>query len=575
MTEKNLVKIVCFIIDTEYMTLYREDGTSIRLKQGDPRLTRIAESDADVQIGRNGYAMVDLSEANAYHDYEKNSNGAVRFFRIAKKKLKELMGKTDHVEPTKAGNVPPLRPIDEIMAHAVSSEDPQFFNNVQRQRRIAEDGYTPNDSRRGEVEKDDEQTIVAVSGGKVIPGMERIETQFARANKLGNSVGVKAFLARLNAVIDERSHSVDDLLRFMERGDMPICDDGSILVYKSLNSHDDDTFVDCHSGNVKQKVGSDVFMSHALVDPNRRNECSNGLHIARRGYIRNFTGNVVVVAKLAPEDVIAVPDYDANKMRVCGYHIVAKLSPELADKIRANQPMTDLPEGKTLTAKLLRGDHVGILQQVEIGGHRGTNIKITNVGTGSVSNTKSNVELAPDDFNDPMEAAPKFQDKADALEDREAEGGGSHVSPADMVRDTAGNTNLSRKEKVNSMVATINNARDKDEEREAFAELNAFRKSCKVSWEKLGISAKWVQMYEIMNQPVATPAPVKEAPKASVKKTEPKSKGKSYSQQVKDLQPINTASKARKVLEIKKASKKGLKHFGLTDAEVKFINQIK
>jgi hypothetical protein len=40
-----------------------------------------------------------------------------------------------------------------------------------------------------------------------------------------------------------------------------------------------------------------------------------------------------------PEDVVAVPQYDSNKMRVCGHHILYELNDEDFQALRSNQPI--------------------------------------------------------------------------------------------------------------------------------------------------------------------------------------------------------------------------------------------
>ena len=225
-----------------------------------------------------------------------------------------------------------------------------------------------------------DETVVAVVDNKaIIPGMELIRTQFERASKLGSTVGVENFLKRLGAVIHDRQHSVEDLLRFMERADMPIAEDGSILVYKVLRKKDK-VYVDYHTKKVEQFVGAYVCMDKSLVDHNRRNECSNGLHIARRGYISQFSGDVCTLCKLDPEDVIAVPTYDANKMRVCGYHIIAELTQEQHALLNRNKPITEDPDGKILLAKAMAGDHIGRTHRVEITQQKGGGVITTPLG---------------------------------------------------------------------------------------------------------------------------------------------------------------------------------------------------
>ena len=128
-------------------------------------------------------------------------------------------------------------------------------------------------------------------------------------------------------------------------------------------------------------------MDKSLVDPVRNNECSNGLHVARRGYISNFSGNVCVLAKLAPEDVIAVPDYDANKMRVCGYHIIAELTQEQHNLLNNNRPITEVESGKLLLANALVGNHINRTHSVHINGHMGKNVLVFESKLGSETET--------------------------------------------------------------------------------------------------------------------------------------------------------------------------------------------
>lgn len=378
----NVIRIVAAVVDTKQLTLYREDGSTLVLLQGDPRV-RLVLDQASPILARGGVAEVSLDRPNEYKKFEEASNGKVSFFSIAKKKLASFFNKKDQedcdidggiVNEQVLGNVPKAEPeprkeeelkaaIDEIMAHAVPVSSPAFVDVLPPQSN----------------EEQETHTIIAVTENKVIPDVHKIRPQIGRANALGSPQGVEAFLARLANVIDKRRHSVEDLLKFMEKGDLPIADDGSIIIYKVLNkqSGKEDVFVDCHTRRVPQKVGSYVCMDESLVDPNRGHECSNGLHVARRGYIGNFSGDVCVIAKVAPEDVIAVPNYDANKMRVCGYHILFLLSKEDHQKLRQNRAITDTSEAKQLIGKAIAGDHVGRLEEVRITRQLGEGVQIT------------------------------------------------------------------------------------------------------------------------------------------------------------------------------------------------------
>lgn len=384
----HLTRIVAAVVDTKKAILYRQDGLTVEILQGDARLRPILEHITPL-LSKQGYADVDLSTPNSWKEFEEKTSGTVRFFRIAKSKLKSLFGgkEAEAVEPTVIGDIPVhgklLNAIDEISKHAVPVASDGFNEDtVAPQRPTAVDGTTPSDrSNDGKEDYFDKHTdtIVAVTKtGKVVPGVERIKSQFGGAVTSNNTKGLEAFLERIGTVIERRRHTVEDLLRFLERGDLPIADDGSIIIYKRLyrrGSH----YVDPHTKKVTQQVGSSVYMDESLVDPNRRNECSNGLHVARRGYISQFSGDVIVLAKVQPEDVIAVPDYDANKMRVCRYHIIFELTEDQFKVICANKPLSAASGGEALLYKAITGDHTGIIEYVKIGGPHGTCVSITPV----------------------------------------------------------------------------------------------------------------------------------------------------------------------------------------------------
>jgi acyl carrier protein len=483
------IRVVAAVVDTRNLTLYKEDGTTVVIAQGDVRLRKIVEQAAP-QLVRNGWADVDISqpEEPSYADFEKEGSGAVKFFRIAKSKLKQLFAAEPApvdmtpVPPLSIGPVPvsasptalpdvlPVTPaalttaaahleimqanadmisdtlgvarqnwvnvvaavaaapgaditpapvvtsspfpgvgqdgdpqvddepeeeviqhepsepavkhtmnvVNEILKHAVPVSSPEFHEEtVAKQGNVVEESGST-DKGHGDDSKPD--TIIAVVDGKVIPGMERIKTQFGRAAKLGSTAGVEAFLKRLASTIEARSHSVEDLLKFLERADLPIADDGSILIYKVLRKNSTTgKYVDCHTRKVEQFVGAYVCMDPSLVDHNRNNECSNGLHVARRGYIRSFSGDVCVLAKLAPEDVITIPVYDANKMRVCGYHIIAELSQAQYQRLRENLPITNTEDGQKLLAQMMAGNHIRRTHEVRITGGMGEGVKTTEI----------------------------------------------------------------------------------------------------------------------------------------------------------------------------------------------------
>lgn len=488
------IKIVAAIVDTRQLTLYKENGESIIIKQGDHRLRPILDA-ATPQIIAKGYAEIELADIQpptGYQQFEKTS-GVVRFFKVARDKLKKLfsdepvenaaVGKVPAVsqplpidyapmdkavvevsEALRGPTVPPQSVIDEIMAHAEPVSSDNFTTDgVKPQGNIVEaNGKTDN-------QRDDtptSHTIVAKVGNTLIPDMERIESHFARAAKLGNPTGVEKFLQRLAAVIGQRSHSVEDLLKFMERADMPIADDGSIIIYKVLKKKADH-YVDCHTGNVPQRVGSYVCMDISLVDRNRNNECSNGLHVARRGYISGFSGDVCTICKLAPEDVITVPQYDANKMRVMGYHILVELPNELYKLLRQNKPITQTDEGKQLLGEVLAGRHIERIEEV----------RITKQGGGGVIVTP--IQRQKEIVMPVAKVEPEVK-PAEALDNPQTEKTDKPINPREVIKAVQG---LSRKDQAQKLFkAYKKNPTQKNKDK-----LIKYKKSVKLGWKALGI----------------------------------------------------------------------------------------
>lgn len=469
-TNKTTLRIIAAVVDTRALTLYLEDGDTYTIQQGDSRLRPIVEQITPILTIPGQVAEITLEkDTTHYQSFEEQTNGFVRFFKVAKSKIASLFGakdETDTVEPQIIGQVSISQDkmsaaIDDIMANA----------------------------RPADHQVEAHETVVAVVDGKtVVPGVENISKQVKLGASLGSTKGLEAFFDRIAKVITQRQHSVEDLLKFLEKGDLPIADDGSIVIYKVLN-RSNDCYVDCHTHRVKQRVGSYVCMDPSMVDHNRRQECSNGLHVARRGYLRGFSGNVCVLAKVAPEDVIAVPYEDANKMRVCGYHILSELPDAAYDKLKANRSMVDIPEAQQLLADALSGNHVGKLEEVRINGHMGSDVVIT--------------PLDASGHPIPVPTAEASLEKAVTIEEENTIGAPS-VNPNEIASKVMA-------AKTNDTKSTPGLSPNQYEARTLFdagkfAELRDFKKARKKSWTVLGFTEAEVD--QIMGEAPAQPAKV-------------------------------------------------------------------
>lgn len=178
-------------------------------------------------------------------------------------------------------------------------------------------------------------TVVQKSGGKVriengnLMFGDRVVTGLISARvfdmmELGLSIDpMMAFIE--NLMKNPSKRAVDELFGFIEACDLPITEDGHFLAYKRVR----EDYLDVHSGTMDNSVGNVVEMERNLVDEDKSRTCSAGLHCCSYEYLQHFSGPRVVVVKVNPCDVVAVPEeYKNSKMRVCRYKVVEEMQVE-------------------------------------------------------------------------------------------------------------------------------------------------------------------------------------------------------------------------------------------------------
>lgn len=572
-----VIRIIAAVVDTRELTMYKEDGESIVIPQGDPRIRELVAKLVPA-IEADNYCDLELRDLESLPHYgavQEQTNGFIQFFRVLKSSLKGLLEQLDHlnIDPTVEPETPiPIADLrignfpvdgDEMPAKKPKEDEDEAENVValatttQAQAAVNEimSHAVPATSAGFHLPLTKDETVVAVmpESGTLVSGVEKLDIQIqAVAAKLGSAVGVQRFFERVASV--KRNHSVSDLLTFMQKGELPIADDGTVLVYKRLQSTSTPgVFVDCHSKKVTQRVGSHVFMDEKLVDANRRTECSNGLHVARRDYLRSFSGNVTVLAKLAPEDVIAVPHADARKLRAKGYHIIAKLSYADARLVNSDRPMTDT----VLLGNAVAGNHIGIIETVEITQGYGGGLIITPVN-------EKPAEVVLDKS--------KQTQSLDAIEQHTKEG--SQVDAVALAK-SLGDKKSGRQQQAEDLMIKIMAAKTKYAQINAAKELIAFKKAAKVSWERLGIDvAMAARVLDIADgtyvpepAPVKKEKPVKAAPWKPAGAT-PRERIQSYLSQ-----PL-TKEIAEAIYREKKAAKKGWDKLGVSTTQLDQLTKL-
>jgi hypothetical protein len=328
-------KIVGLVATETGVTVYASDGESINLSRDEYDLKPLTQVVMD-GVSTGAFATIDLAN-----------------FRSGGRKVEAAF--------SGLGRFKMFRVLKESVASLFASADPEA--------KAAEVAMP-----MSRVDKEKETTIVSVSGSDVLPGTERLKVHLDHAKKNNLGPGLELFMSRMAKVARQRGHTAQELLAFIEKGNLPITEDGSVLGYKSLYASDGGWYVDPHTKKVRQRLGSFVQMDEKLVDRNRATECSVGLHVGRQDYVASFSGNNLFIVKIAPEDVIAVPLYEASKMRVCGYHIVAHLTPEQRSLVIRHESISKAESGQKLIADIVRGNHVAISEIVTVGGSYGSDV---------------------------------------------------------------------------------------------------------------------------------------------------------------------------------------------------------
>ena len=124
--------------------------------------------------------------------------------------------------------------------------------------------------------------------------------------------------------------SQKDLYAFLETNRLPVTIDGCFLAYKKVRAN----YLDCHSGTISNHPGAHVKMPRELVNADRKQTCSTGLHVCSGGYLREFGGDKTMLIKVNPIHVVSVPiDYKNSKMRVCEYWVIKELGKEDVEKV--------------------------------------------------------------------------------------------------------------------------------------------------------------------------------------------------------------------------------------------------
>lgn len=132
--------------------------------------------------------------------------------------------------------------------------------------------------------------------------------------------------------------AVSELFLFLEASQLPLTEDGCFIAYKIVR----EDYKDIYTGTMDNSIGQSLSMPRNMVDDNRNNTCSMGLHFCSRGYLSAYGStdkntDRCVLVKINPADVVSIPsDYNNAKGRTWYYQVVGEVAEgwreELSDR---------------------------------------------------------------------------------------------------------------------------------------------------------------------------------------------------------------------------------------------------
>lgn len=100
------------------------------------------------------------------------------------------------------------------------------------------------------------------------------------------------FLERL--LENPSKDSVDQLWGFVAHNDITITEHGTLIGWKKVKQNGEGNLVDSHTGRVPNDIGVTVRMPRNMVDDNRNQTCSQGLHVLVHGIM--YPASVVTLS---------------------------------------------------------------------------------------------------------------------------------------------------------------------------------------------------------------------------------------------------------------------------------------
>jgi len=196
--------------------------------------------------------------------------------------------------------------------------------------------------------KDGEGVVTLHEYGIEVPLHSAITNRIIKMSQQGlDSQPLINFISRL---YDNPSKTaVEELYLFIEACELPITEDGCFIAYKIVR----DDYMDIYTGKMDNSVGNFLSMPRHMVDDDRNNTCSAGLHFCSKEYLQHYgsssrNSDRCLLVKIDPADVVSIPsDYNNAKGRTWQYEVVG----EVEGNWRTWLPQKDFTDAAVVTSK--------------------------------------------------------------------------------------------------------------------------------------------------------------------------------------------------------------------------------
>lgn len=266
--------------------------------------------------------------------------------------------------------------------------------------------------------------------------------------------GLGVCIRRLKAQYPDDPEKVQAIVDFIARSDLAVTVSGNLLAYRKVLALPEDNLVDNHTRSIPQNLHSIISMPRGSVDSNGNLGCSRGLHVASSSYVKSFSGNVLQLVLVEPENIISVPYEDRTKMRVCEYGIVYQFNNTQAVEFYTKGSAAN----EKIIAYFTAGNIPSFNKKVFIKEPR--NLEITDINTKAVTGTSNN-----------KKAVVKASEK--------------RVLDVKQVKQSV---------KLIPLLSLFESASNFADKKSRYQDLLAYKRKQKKSWEKLGVTPEMVKV---------------------------------------------------------------------------------